>query len=65
MIKICLVQKQPLEVFYKKGVLKNSTEKKLCSSLFLIKLQALGLQLYQKKTWAHVFSCESCEIYFE
>ena len=42
MIKICLVQKQPLEVFYKKGVLKNSTEKKLCSSLFLIKLQALG-----------------------
>ena len=68
MIKICLVQKQPLEVFYKKGVLKsfaNFTEKKLCSSLFLIQLQALGLQLYQKETWAHVFSCESCEICFE
>ena len=68
MIKICLVKKQPLEVFYKKGVLKNfanSTEKKLCSDLFLIKSQALGLQLYQKETWAHVFPYESCEIYFE
>ena len=37
------VQKQPPEVFFKKGVLKNFanlTGKHLCWSLFLIKLQA-------------------------
>ena len=37
------VQKQPPEVFYKKGVLRNFTiftEKHLCRSLFLIKLLA-------------------------
>ena len=36
-------QKQPPEVFYKKDVLKNFaklTGKRLCQSLFLIKLQA-------------------------
>ena len=36
----------------KKGVLRNFskfTEKHLCQSVFLIKLQALGLQLYQKR----------------
>ena len=40
-------KKQPPEVFYKKGVLKNSsqfTRKHLCQSLFLIKLQ-----LYEKR----------------
>ena len=50
-------QKQPPEVFCKKGVLKNSTNftgKHLCWGLFLIKLQALGLKL---------FSCEICEIF--
>ena len=37
------VQKQPPEVFFKKGVLKNFanlTEKHLCWSLFLIKMEA-------------------------
>ena len=37
------IQKQPPEVFYKKAVLNNLTiftEKKLCWSLFLIKLPA-------------------------
>ena len=46
---ICVqyVQKQPPEVFLKKGVLKqfaNLTGKHLCWSLILIKLQALRLQ---------------------
>ena len=39
------VQKQPPEVFFKKVVLKNFanlTEKHLCWSLFLIKMEALG-----------------------
>ena len=38
------IQNQPLEVFYKKGVLKNFAnfaEEQLCWSLFLIKLQAV------------------------
>ena len=37
------VQKQPPKVFFKKGVLKNFanfTEKDLCWSLFLIKIEA-------------------------
>ena len=53
------------EVFCKKGVLKNfvkSPSKHLLLCLFLIKLQASGLQLYLKKTQAQVFSCEFCEI---
>ena len=33
-------QKQPADVFFKKGVFKNSTEIHLCWTLFLIKLQA-------------------------
>ena len=39
------VQKQPPEVFFKKDVLKNFanlTEKHLCWSLFLIKMEAWG-----------------------
>ena len=39
------LQKQPLEVFHEKGVLKNFsnfTGKHLCRSLFLAKLQAFG-----------------------
>ena len=49
------VWKQPTEVFYKKGVLKNFTiftGKHLCQSLF-----------FKKETLAHVFSCEFCEIF--
>ena len=45
---ILLLQKQPPEAFCRKGVLRNFTkftEKRLCQSLFLIKLQVSGLQL--------------------
>ena len=48
-----------------KGVLRNFTKftgKHLCQRLFLIKLQALGLQLYQNEFLAQVFSCEFREI---
>ena len=54
------------EVFCKKSVLGNPsifTEKHMCWSVFLIKLQAWGLQLYQKETPAQVFSREFCEIF--
>ena len=54
-----------LEVFCTKGALKNFANfsgKHLCWSLFLIKLQALGLQLHYKETSTHVFSCEIYEI---
>ena len=42
-VKLRAVQKQPLEVFCKKGVFKNfanSAGKHLCQSLILVKLQA-------------------------
>ena len=35
----------------------------MCQSLFLIKLQALSQQLYQKETLVKLFSCEFCEIF--
>ena len=57
-------QKQPLQVFYKKDILKNFTKftgKHLCLTLFL---QASGLQFYLKRDYlAQVFSCEFCEIF--
>ena len=43
------LQKQPLEMFYEKGVLKNFakfTGKHLCQSLFFNKVEGLSLQLY-------------------
>ena len=49
----------------KKGVVRNFvkfTGKHLCRGLFLIKLQAWGLQLYKKETPAQVFSCKFCKI---
>ena len=52
-------QKQPPEVFYKKNVLKNFaifTGKHLCSSLFLIELQASRpLTLLQRDSNTDVF----------
>ena len=45
-------QKQPPEMFCKKRVLRNFakfTGKHMCQRLFLINLQASGLQLYQKR----------------
>ena len=53
------VQKQPPEVFFKKVVLKNFanlTEKHLCWSLFLIKMEAW-------ETPAQMFSCEISKIF--
>ena len=44
-----LFQKRTAEVLCKKGVLKNLTNfkvKQMCRSLFFMKLQASGLQLY-------------------
>ena len=45
-----VIQKQPPEVFYKEGVLRNFTkftEKHTCARIsFQIKSQASGLQLY-------------------
>ena len=51
--------------FIKKGfleILQNSQESTCATALFLIKLQALALQLYLKETVAQVFSYEFCEI---
>ena len=52
-------------VFCKKVVLMNFanfTGKHLCESLFLIKLEAWGLQLYLKRDPVQLFSYEFCEI---
>ena len=61
-VQRCSVKK----VFCKKGVLKNFgkfTGKYQCQSLFLVKLQARGLQLYFiKKETPTVLPCEFCEI---
>ena len=54
------------QMFFKTGVLKrfaNFAGKHLCWSLFLKRLQAVGLQLHEKKTPAEVFSCAVCEIF--
>ena len=42
-------------------LLKNSQENTCVGVSFLIKLQALSLQLYLKNTPVEVFSCEFCE----
>ena len=67
---MCLVykkQKQPPDVFFKEGVLRNFAKfarKHLCQSLFFNK--DAGLQLVcnfiKKETLAQVLSCEFCEI---
>ena len=52
-------------MFYKKGDLRNLTKftgKHLCQSLFLIKLQAWGLQLYYKWDLNTGVFCEFCEV---
>ena len=49
-----ITQKQPPEVYYKKGVLKNFaklTGKHLSQSLFSIKLQAPPTTLLKKRLW--------------
>ena len=57
-------QRQPPEVFCRKGALRNFAKidrKTPVPESFLIKLQA-GLQLIKKETLAQVFSREFCEI---
>ena len=56
-------QKQSLEVFYKKGVLKNFAELQLCQSLFFSNVGCLKPATLLRKTLAQVFSCEFCEIF--
>ena len=51
-------------MFFKIGVLKsfeNFTGRHLCWSLFLKNLQTGGLQLYLKRDFKQLFSCEVCE----
>ena len=58
-------QKQPLEVFCKKKVLRyfaKFTGKHLCQSLFFNKVADWGLQLYLKRLWHRCFSVNCCEI---
>ena len=58
------LQKQPLEVFCKKGVLKtfvNFTGKHLRWNLFFIKLQTFSPTTLLKETPTQVLSCEICE----
>ena len=59
-------QKQPPEVFYKIKVFleisQNPHEDTCARASFLIKLQALGLQLIKKEILVYVFSCEFWEI---
>ena len=53
-LRILYIQKQPPEVLYNKGVLRNLakfTGKQLCQSFF-----------FNKETLTQVFSCEFCEI---
>ena len=60
--KTYVLQKQPPDVFYKKGVLKNFakfTGKHLHQSLFFKKVSGRGQQLIRKET--QVFPCEFCE----
>ena len=60
------VQKQPPEVFCKKGNLKkfaNFTGKQLCWDLFSVKLQTFSPATKLKKTPAQVFSYNIFEIF--
>ena len=57
-------QKQPPEMFFKKGALKislNSQENSCARDSFLIMF--LIINVIKKETLAQVFSCEFCEIF--
>ena len=58
------LQKQPPEVFWKKGVPRNFAKfigKHLSQSLFLNKVAGLFCNFIKKEALAKVFSCEFCE----
>ena len=57
--------KQPSDMFCKKRCsqkFRKIHKKRPVQSRFFNKVAGLGLQLYQKKNSAQVFSCEFCEI---
>ena len=59
-----MVRSSHLDVFCKKGVLKNFAKfagKHLCQSLFFNKVG----NFIKKETLAQVFSCEFCDIFIE
>ena len=64
--KYKIMKSSRLEVFCKKGVLRNFakfTGKHLCQGLFFNKVAGLSAATLLKiKILAHVFSCEFCEI---
>ena len=65
-INLVKLRSSPSQMFLKIGVLKNFaifTGKHLCWGLFLLKLQAQGLQLYYKESPTQMFSCEYCETF--
>ena len=55
-VRRCFVEKVFLEIS------RNSQENICARASFLINLQALDLQLYQKETLTQVLSCEFCQI---
>ena len=58
-------EKQPPQVFCKKGVLRDFakfTGKHLCYSPFLNKIAGMACNFIKKETLTRVFSCEFCEI---
>ena len=65
-LHLILFRSRRTEVICKKGVLRNFAKfrgKHLCQSLFLNKVAGLRpATLLKKKTLAHVFSCEFCEV---
>ena len=63
---VFILQKQPPEVFYEKSIFKSFakiTEKNLCQSLFLIKLQPSACNFMKKEALEQAFSCEFYKIF--
>ena len=62
---MCNEQKQPPEVFCKKGILRNFaklTGKNLCQSLSFNNVAGEACNFITKETLVQLFSCEFCEI---
>ena len=63
----CSLQKQPPELFYKKGAFRNLakfTGKHLCQRLDSFnKVARQACNFINKESLAQVFSCEFCEIF--
>ena len=62
---MCNEQKQPPEVFCKKGILRNFaklTGKNLCQSLSFNNVAGEACNFIKKETLVQLFSCEFCDI---